>query len=176
MIFIALGANLPSMYGTPEQTLEAAKAALSACGVKIVSSAITMLSPPWPASESAQPWYRNTVIAVETALEPLALLRELHEIERRFGRLRDEKNAPRVLDMDLIAYHDVVFSENDVHIPHSRAHQRGFVLYPLREIDAEWVHPALNRTVDALIDALPLDQRLDRAGLPERPVYEEGSA
>ena len=159
MILIALGANLPSTYGTPEETLEAAKSALGRLGVRIVSSSKTILAAPVPVSD--QPWYRNAVVAVETALGPLALLNVLHKVEAEFGRVRTVRNAPRLLDLDLIAYHDEVIEQDDVFIPHPRLHERGFVLLPLREIAADWVHPVLKRSVEDLIAALPNDQRAE---------------
>lgn len=157
MILIALGANLPSSHGSPEETLEAAKQTLEYARVRIIKSSRTIVTPPVPASD--QPWYRNAVVAVQTALGPLELLEALHEIETVFGRVRSVKNAPRALDLDLIAYNDVVINENDVFVPHPRAQQRGFVLFPLQEVAPNWVHPVSKRSVGDLIAALPEDQK-----------------
>ena len=153
MILIALGANLPSSYGSPEETLEAAKEALARAGVHILNSSKTIITPPVPMSD--QPWYRNAVVSVETALEALELLNLLHEIEADFGRVRTVRNAPRLLDLDLIAYHDVIINDDDVFIPHPRLHERGFVLLPLQEVAPNWVHPVLKHSVEDLIAALP---------------------
>ncbi len=155
MIFIALGANLPSIYGSPEETLHKSIEAIEARGIKILLRSSVWLSAPVPVSD--QPWYRNAVIAVSTVLSPLSLMQELHSIESDFGRVRGMRNAARVLDLDLIAYGDDIVDEG-VNIPHPRAHERAFVLRPLYEISPNWVHPVLKLGVGDLILSLPEGQ------------------
>ena len=101
----------------------------------------------------------NGVVAVETALEPAALLAELHGIEAAFGRERREKDAARTLDLDLIAYHEQVSDggRGGPILPHPRMAGRAFVLAPLREVAPGWRHPASGRTLDELIAALAPD-------------------
>ena len=158
MILIALGANLPSFYGSPEDTLKAAMDFLDRDGMRLVKSSRLWLSAPVPASE--QPWYHNAVVQVETALSAQALLRALQKIESVFGRVRTERNAPRVLDLDLIAYNDEVMEKEGLHVPHPRLYMRGFVLYPLREVCPGWTHPVLGLTVEDMIRNLPESQQL----------------
>ncbi len=157
MILIALGANLPSVYGSPEETLKAAMYALEARDCQIIKRSSILTTPSWP--DASQPPFKNAVIAVQYALGPVELLELLHEIERDFGRVRGTQNAPRVLDLDLIAYNDVMINENDVFIPHPRLHERGFVLFPLKEVASDWVHPVLKRSVADMIAALPESQK-----------------
>jgi 2-amino-4-hydroxy-6-hydroxymethyldihydropteridine diphosphokinase len=103
MILIGLGANLASAeFGAPPASLEAALRMLQESGVRIVARSRWYRSAPVPAS--SQPWFVNGVAAVETTLDPVALLALLHEIEARFGRVRRERNAARVLDLDLLDY------------------------------------------------------------------------
>lgn len=165
MILIALGANLNSRFGFPEQTIEAAKTALEQSGVKIRRSSRIWVTAPVPASD--QPWYRNAMISADTSLSPGALMRVLLDIERSFGRVRAEKNAARVLDLDLIAHYDVIMEREDVHIPHPRMHERAFVLVPLQEIAPGWRHPVLDKSVSDMVgdlkdlgDMKPLDARV----------------
>ena len=157
MIVIALGANLDSKFGSPLQTLAAAKLAIEQRGIKILKSSRTWLTAPVPVSD--QPWYHNGVIAVHTLMQPGALLTVLHEIELDFGRIRHEKNAPRVLDLDLISYNDVSISNCDgdggMTLPHPEMHKRAFVLLPLADIAQEWVHPVSGQSLVSLICALP---------------------
>jgi len=153
MILLALGANLPSRYGSPDDTLHKAVEVMEARGLYVAARSSVWLTAPVPASD--QPWYHNAVVAVETHLQPLALLALLHEIEDEMGRERTEKNAPRVIDLDLIAYHDAVIAQDGVYIPHPRAHERGFVLKPLAEICPEWVHPVMQVGVSDLLARLP---------------------
>ena len=157
-VLIGLGANLPSPeHGPPVQTLEAAVAALAARGLGIRAGSRWWESAPVPISD--QPWYVNGVVEIETALTPAALLAVLHEVEAGFGRLRSVPNAPRILDLDLLAYGTLVREGPEPPLlPHPRMADRAFVLYPLREIAPGWRHPATGRGVDELIARLPADQ------------------
>jgi 2-amino-4-hydroxy-6-hydroxymethyldihydropteridine diphosphokinase len=158
MILIALGANVPSpRFGPPAKTLAAALAALEEAGVTVVACSRFYKSAPLPPSE--QPWFVNCVASVDTAMPPEALLDALLAIERRFGRRRRERNAPRVLDLDVLAYNDVTTGEDKhLELPHPRMHERAFVLLPLAEIAPEWRHPGNGESLSALIEALPGDQ------------------
>jgi 2-amino-4-hydroxy-6-hydroxymethyldihydropteridine diphosphokinase len=156
MILIALGANIPSRHGNPEATLEAAKYALVFRGVRILSFSRIWLSAPVPVSE--QPLYRNAVASIETQMTPQELMRVIKEIERDFGRHDAEKNAPRELDIDLLAYDDVVYTEGALLVPHPRMHSRAFVMMPLCEIAPDWMHPVLKKTASELAAFLPEEQ------------------
>jgi 2-amino-4-hydroxy-6-hydroxymethyldihydropteridine diphosphokinase len=156
-ILIGIGANLPSGTGSPRATCEAALAALEAAGVRVVRRSRWYESAPVPAS--AQPWYVNGVAAVETGLDPAALLALLHRIEDRFGRERAERNAARVLDLDLLAYgRRVSDGPAPPLLPHPRLAERAFVLLPLAEVAPDWTDPRDGRGVAALIAALPAAQ------------------
>jgi dihydropteroate synthase len=87
------------------------------------------------------------VIEVATTLLPAEVLAALHRIEARFERERSVRDAPRTLDLDLIAYHDLVINAPDLTVPHPRMHQRAFVLAPLSEIAPEFRHPVSGETV-----------------------------
>ncbi len=153
MILIALGSNLPGEYGSSEEALEEAKRALSARGIIVERCSGTWLTEPVPASD--HPWYRNAVACVRTDLAPGALLDVLQGIECEFGRERTaERNAPRVLDLDIIAHNDEIYESENLTLPHPRMHERAFVLCPLREVAPEWIHPVLKQSVDELIEKL----------------------
>ena len=157
-ILIGLGANLPSpRHGPPVASLEAALAALTARGIRIVARSRWWESAPVPASD--QPWYVNGVVKVETALAPEALLACLHEVEAEFGRVRSVANAPRVLDLDLLAYGDLKRpGPKPPLLPHPRLAERAFVLYPMAEIAPGWRHPGTGRTLPEMIAGLPAGQ------------------
>ncbi len=109
------------------------------------------------------PEYLNGLVLVETSLTPAETLAALRRIEAEFGRTRGPANAPRTLDLDLIAYGRRLINEPDLIVPHPRAHQRLFVMGPLAELAPAWVHPVLGETAAALaakatvgLDAKPL--------------------
>lgn len=161
MIFIGLGANLPSEhFASPKETLEGALLELAARGVEIKRRARWYKSAPVPVSD--QPWYINGVAEVATELDAPALLDLLHQVETHFGRVRSEKNAPRVLDLDLLAFGTHVSAQNAPGtIPHPRMHERAFVLLPLAELAPQWHHPVLDMPISQLIDAIPAGQQTE---------------
>ncbi len=159
MILIGMGANLDSDYGAPLQTLSAAVLLMGA-GMNIVQKSRVWKSAPVPYDPS-QNWYHNAVIEVETDLSPESLLGALLEIEEGFGRIRTVKNAPRVLDLDLIAYNEQVYDSDDLTIPHPRMHERLFVLNPLSDLNDQWVHPLLNKSIDDLLKNIPAGQEAE---------------
>ena len=135
------------------ETCEAAVAAMARAGLGIASRSRWFESPPDPPSD--QPWYVNGVVDILTALSPEALLAELNAIERRFGRVRGERNAARPLDLDIIDYEARVRSGPDAPIlPHPRMHLRPFVLLPLSDVAPGWRHPITGETVAGLIAGL----------------------
>jgi 2-amino-4-hydroxy-6-hydroxymethyldihydropteridine diphosphokinase len=152
-IYIALGANLPSRHGSPRETLEAAVQAIAASGIEIRRRSRWFESAPVPRAAD-QPWYVNGVIAVATDLAPEALLARLQRIELDFGRVRSVPNAPRSLDLDIVAYGERIATEGAPLLPHPRMESRAFVLLPLRDVAPDWRHPQSGHSVADLIAGL----------------------
>lgn len=161
MKLVALGANLPSRFGTPAQTLYAALKAMAAKDIWPVQISRVWKTQPVPFVEG-QPWYHNAVAGVETTKSPQDLLKTLLAIEEEFGRVRTVKNAPRLLDLDLIAYdEEVILDGPDIIVPHPRMGERAFVLLPMSDILDDWTHPQTGRTLETLIATIPPDQKAE---------------
>jgi 2-amino-4-hydroxy-6-hydroxymethyldihydropteridine diphosphokinase len=153
---VAIGANLPGPDGAaPLATCRAAADGLDGiCGLSLVATSSwweTAPEPPAPGS----PWYVNGVARLRGVADPAGLLAALQAIEAAAGRVRPFPNAPRTLDLDIIAMGALIRAEPDPVVPHPRAHLRRFVLEPLREVWPGWTHPVVGVTVEALLSELP---------------------
>lgn len=158
---VALGSNLAGGYASSEALLEAALAALPAEGLKVLARSGWWRSAAWP--DPAGPEYRNGVALVAAFGGPEATLQALLRVEAGFNRRRGARNAPRTLDLDLIAHGRAVLDTPALTLPHPRAHERLFVMGPLAEIAPDWRHPVLRRSAAELaavatvgLDAKPL--------------------
>ncbi|MBW2540567.1 MAG: 2-amino-4-hydroxy-6-hydroxymethyldihydropteridine diphosphokinase [Deltaproteobacteria bacterium] len=145
-VYVAMGSNL----GDRDAHLAAGLAALRATeGIEVV--AVSPLYETDPVGPPPQGPYLNGAIQLATRLDPAALLERLLEIEAAEGRTRGvERNAARTLDLDLLLYGDRELAEPGLEIPHPRLAERPFVLEPLRDLAAEFVHPVLGETIEAL--------------------------
>jgi len=165
-VVVALGSNLKGAFASSEALLEAALVRLAAEGLRVAARSSWWRSASWP--DPLGPEYRNGVALVETDLAATEVMRALLSIEPAFGRERAVRNAPRTLDLDLIAHGRHVLEGPGLTLPHPRAHERRFVVGPLAEIAPAWRHPVSGRTAVALaasatvgLDAAPVSRRPD---------------
>lgn len=153
MILLALGSNL----GNREEYLVQARTVLAMFDVEVIKeSRILETAALMPAGAPAD-WnipYLNQVIAVRTHLAPTELLAVIKHIEADLGRKPAARWAPREIDIDILAYNDVVMVEDDLTIPHPVLDERRFVLEPLAEIAPDWMHPVLHKTAQELLSEL----------------------
>jgi 2-amino-4-hydroxy-6-hydroxymethyldihydropteridine diphosphokinase len=144
---LGLGSNV----GDREENI---RRALSLIGEFATVGAVSSIYETEPMYLEGQNWFFNCVVAVDTELQPAVLLGRLMEIEREMGRVRGERYGPRVIDIDVLFYGDLIISEPGLEIPHPKVAERPFVLVPLGEIRPDFVHPVAKVKVTALRDAL----------------------
>lgn len=150
-VIVALGCNDKGAWSDCREALEAALARFRAEGIDVVARSSWWTSLAWP--DPTDPPFLNGVVVVRTVLEPHALMATLSRIEDVFGRRRSERNAPRTLDLDLIAHGRLSGDLDGLILPHPRAADRRFVMGPLAEIAPDWSHPLGLGTAQALRDA-----------------------
>ena len=88
------------------------------------------------------------------------LLKTLHEIEKKFGRLRKKLNESRTLDLDILDFNSKIISTKNLTIPHPRMHKRKFVLLPIKELNKNWIHPKYNLSIENLLTAIKDSQNI----------------
>lgn len=158
---VALGCNLPGAYPSGAALLEAALAMFATEGLTVTVRSGWWRSAAWP--DPTAPAYTNGVAIVETTLSPRAVLEALNRIERAFGRERGEVNAARTLDLDIVAFGQLILDEPGLTLPHPRAHERLFVMGPLAQVRPAWRHPRRDRSAAELATAATV-------GLDARPI------
>ncbi|GAA4290231.1 2-amino-4-hydroxy-6-hydroxymethyldihydropteridine diphosphokinase [Streptomyces violaceoruber] len=142
---VALGANL----GNRLETLQGAIDALEDTpGVRVKGVSPVYETEPWGVAPDSQPSYFNAVVILKTTLPPSSLLERAHAVEEAFHRVRDERWGPRTLDVDIVAYAEVVSDDPHLTLPHPRAHERAFVLAPWLDVDPEAALPGRGRVAD----------------------------
>lgn len=147
VVYLALGANL----GDRAQNVRRALAALAP---RFTVTALSSVYETEPAYVLDQPRFLNLVARATTELTPLEALRALKRLESELGRVAGQRFGPRLIDLDLLLYDDVVMDTPELTLPHPRLHERAFVLVPLAEIAPEIVHPTFDLTIAQLRDRL----------------------
>lgn len=170
---IALGSNLGGSAKGPATMLEKALVALKHRGFVIRSRSRFFRTPAFPAG--AGPDYVNAAAALDTPLEPAAILAALHAVETQMGRTRELRWGARTLDLDLVAVRDLILPDPktqlywtglgleqqmattppELILPHPRLAERAFVLVPLLDIAPDWCHPLTGASIREMHDALP---------------------
>jgi 2-amino-4-hydroxy-6-hydroxymethyldihydropteridine diphosphokinase len=122
-------------------------------------------------TDPGRQWFLNGVVRLDTELTPQSLLAVCREVEQALGRDHDQRNGPRTLDLDILFYGSRVITETDLVIPHPRLHLRRFVLVPMGELDPDWRHPLLGRTMQELLDHVADSSQARRIESPRPSRY-----
>ena len=156
IVYLALGSNLDNRLANLKQAV----AALSP-QMEVKAKSHVYETP--PSGYEEQPKFLNQVIKVKTYLEPELLLKHIKRLEVTLGRKTSFQNGPRLIDIDILFYDDLVLDTSSLVIPHPRLHERGFVLMPLMDIDPDLVHPVNKKSVREMI-ALSDTQGIEKFG------------
>jgi len=155
LVYLSLGSNM----GDPATNLNTAIAGLRALGDVVAVSSFYETE---PVELTAQPWFLNCAIKLDTEKMPKQLMSGILELEQEMGRRRQQKKGPRIIDIDILLFGNSIIETKGLTIPHPAMHQRRFVLEPLAEIVPDVRHPVFKRTVRELRDALPPGQAVRR--------------
>lgn len=144
IVYLALGTNLGDRLANLKQAIAALTPQLE---VKARSQVYE--TPPWGYED--QPKFLNQVVRAKTYLEPMPLLKHLKRLEVALGRRETFQNGPRLIDIDILFYDDLVLEKDSLVIPHPRLHERGFVLLPLLDVAPDLIHPVSKKTVREML-------------------------
>lgn len=153
-IFLLLGGNL----GDTLKIFEEVEQALISNDVEIVKKSSLYKTAAW--GKTDQPDFFNQVLEVKTFLQADALLKIILKIEQQIGRTRVEKWGPRIIDIDILYYHQNIIDNKDLQVPHPEIANRKFSLLPLCEIAGDFIHPGYKKSQQWLLahckDNLPV--------------------
>ena len=168
MILINIGSNRSSIHGDRFYNLNKSISLILFEQIKIIKISSIYETPSYPNKQ--YPSFLNVSLLINSKLTASNLLKKFKKIEKKMERYKGPKNKPRTCDIDLIDYNGKVINTKDIILPHPRAHKRNFVLYPLKEIDPDWVHPIFNEKIDVLINKLNLKLRNEITRLRESVI------
>lgn len=147
--FLCLGGNMGDRLANLNRTKEL----ISDERLSIIAESSIYETQAWGSENN--PDYYNQCIKITTELDAASLMELLLNIEMKLGRIRNERNAPRTVDIDILLFNDEILNTDLLIVPHLRLHLRQFVLKPLNEIAAEISHPVLHKTIHQLLKICP---------------------
>jgi len=160
MKILALGSNLKYQNNLPIDNIKKAYQQLEIEGIKILKKSVFYESEAYP--NNKDPKFINSAIIIKTNLPAQVLLQKIFKIEKNFGRVRNQKNSPRTLDIDILDYDGQIINIKDkninLDIPHKEIHNRLFVLLPIRDLSVGWLHPESKATIEDMIANFSQDQ------------------
>ena len=158
LVYLALGSNLGDKKNNLNNSIEL----IQKEGIFLKKRSKFYSTKSWPNENF--PNFINAIILIETKLNIIELFLKIKKIEKKLGRTKSIRNYPRVCDIDIIDYNGEIICRklrnHKLNVPHKRMHNRNFVLFPLYELDKNWVHPKLNRKIVVLMTNLTSEQLL----------------
>jgi 2-amino-4-hydroxy-6-hydroxymethyldihydropteridine diphosphokinase len=161
IVFIGIGSNEGNKIQNIKLAIESINR-LNVCTVEKVSSLYESL----PFGDVVQDNFLNAVIKISTILNPKELFSELKKIEQKLGRIIREKWGPRKIDLDILLFNDLIFSDEIITLPHKGIIYRDFVLVPLIEIEPELIHPVFNKKMIDFVSGLKIKNIINQLSEP----------
>jgi 2-amino-4-hydroxy-6-hydroxymethyldihydropteridine diphosphokinase len=160
--YLLIGGN----EGDREQRLKEARTQIAAAAGPIRNTSSLYETAPW--GNPHQGWFLNQALRLETGLDATDLMKTLLAIEEKMGRKRTEKYGARSIDIDMLFFNDAIINEPGLTIPHPEIPNRRFVLVPMDEIAASYVHPVYDRTIRELLGTCTDPLQVKRIGIPHQ--------
>ena len=158
LAYLSLGSNLGDKINNLNKSIDL----IQKEGIFIKKRSKFYSTKSWPNENF--PNFINSIILIETKLNITKLFLIIKKIEKKLGRIKSKRNHPRICDIDIIDYNGEIIhrklGNHKLNTPHKRMHNRNFVLFPLYELDKDWVHPKLNKNIVFLISNLSSKQLL----------------
>jgi 2-amino-4-hydroxy-6-hydroxymethyldihydropteridine diphosphokinase len=146
-VYIALGTNLGNRLSNLQTAINT-----FAPSVTVAKESHIYETPPWGYED--QPAFLNMVVKAETGLEPETLLNFLKQLEVELGREQNFRWGPRLIDLDILFYGNLIIDTPPLVIPHPRLHERAFVLVPLVDVASDLIHPIFQRSASDLLSEI----------------------
>ena len=159
MIHLNIGSNLESKIGSRVDNITVALNFLIESKIKIKKVSNFYETPSYPNKNF--PKFLNIGLTIDYKKNCIDLLKEIQLIERKLGRIRNKKNDPRIIDIDIIDFNTKIKKIKELTLPHPKCHLRNFVLYPILQIDPNWSHPIYKKNVQFLINKLSQKLRIE---------------
>lgn len=159
--YLSLGSNI----GDKLNHIELAKKELVLRIGELIKKSSLYITEAW--GNTKQEEFLNQVVAINTSHTPHSLLKELLNIEIELGRIRNKRNDPRTIDIDILFYDDVIILTNELKVPHPRLHLRKFVLIPMTEIAPTYIHPVFKKTINELLKQCEDNSHVKKISLHE---------
>jgi dihydroneopterin aldolase/2-amino-4-hydroxy-6-hydroxymethyldihydropteridine diphosphokinase len=155
--YIGIGSNLES---PAENCLKAVEHLSAHANLTVVARSSLYQSEPFGITD--QNWFVNATVQLSTSLSPEELLQACLSIEQEMGRTLTKKWGPRIIDLDILFYDDLVLKQEGLEVPHPGIAERSFVLAPMSEIAPEFLHPKLKKSIGTLLMEIPNPQQVNR--------------
>ena len=170
MIFLNVGSSLDSFNGNRFFNLKKTLELIKLEKIEIVKISSVYETPSYPNKKN--PKFLNLGLEIKCNYTPINLIIKFNKIEKKLQRTRGVKNQPRTCDIDLIDYNGKILNSKNLILPHPKAHLRNFVLFPIKEISATWIHPILNKNIDFLIKKLSFNLRNEITRIKEHVIID----